>query len=184
MRGMAMDTAPKKGMSIEVEIKKGGTEGSPEEAAVMGEAKKLDAVVDESYRAAAPEGEYSLGGLNSLVDSLNTVLGLFGGGDYPRFSEGTGSFPAPFVKALSMVNAAADAAGLDEMVIDMGGLVDDRSLKMAGGKLRALAGNAAFKRFLKSERPEPGAAPAPAPAPEVGRAPMSGDDDMMMSRLG
>jgi hypothetical protein len=88
-----------------------------------------------------------------------------------------------------MVSEAAKAAGLDDMTIDFASITDDKTLKMAAGKLRALASNTSFKRFLRSERPEPmEAPPAPAPggAPPAMAMEMGGpsEDELMMSRLG
>jgi len=175
-----------KSMSVEVEIEKGPME--PEEEELMGKAKELDDMEEEAYGAVAPQGDFSAGGLNALVDGLNTVLPMFGIPDYERFSEGMTTLPPKFVKLLTMVNEAVSAAGMDDMVIDLATITDDKGLKMAAGKLRSLAGKADFKRFLRSERPEAPTAPAPGGMPE---APMAApaaamgmsEEDLMMSRL-
>lgn len=190
-RGIPMEMGAKGGpkkMSVEVEIEKNG-EMEPEEEAMMGKARELDEMEDEAYGQVAPTGDFSVGGLNVLVDGLNAVLPLFGLPDYERFAEGTDMLPPAFVKQLTMVMEAAKGAGLDDMVIDLGTITDDKGLKMAAGKLRALAANTSFKRFLRSERPEAPMAPAPGGKPE---APMAmeaegsgmGEDELMMSRLG
>lgn len=176
-----------KKMSVEVEIEKGPME--PEEEEAMGSARKMDEMEEEAYGAASPQGEYSVGGLNALVDGINAVLPLFGLPDYERFSEGSTTLPPKFIKLLTMVNEAAMGAGLDDMTFSIADIVDDRSLKMAAGKLRALAGNTSFKRFLRSERPEAPMAPAPGGAPEepmMAMAPAGGmgEEELMMSRLG
>lgn len=197
-RGIPMEMGAKSGppsgkqemgkkMSVEVEIEKGPM--SPEEEDLMGKAKELDDVEEEAYGRAAPTGSYSVGGLNALVDGLNSVLPLFGLPDYERFAEATDTLPPAFVKQLTMVMEAAKAAGLDDMVFDLMSIVDDRSLKMAAGKLRALAGNTSFKRFLRSERPEAPMAPAPGGKPEAPMAMQAegqgmSEDELMMSRLG
>lgn len=168
-----------KTMSVAIEVE------GPEEEALMGKARQLDDIEEEAYGAAAPQGDFSVGGLNALVDGINAVLPQFGLPDYERFAEGMTSLPPKFVKLLTMVNEAAAAAGLDDMTIDLSTVTDDKSLKMAAGKLRTLAGNSSFKRFLRSERPAPPEkemAPAPGGAP----APMASgpsEDDLMMSRL-
>jgi len=187
---MGAKGGPKK-MSVEVEIEKEPMSPSamePEEEAVMGKAREMDDMEDAAYGAAAPTGDFSVGGLNALVDGLNAALPLFGMPDYPRFSEGVTTLPPKFVKQLTMVNEAASAAGLDDMTIDMATITDDRSLKMAAGKLRALAGKTEFKRFLRSERPEGPTAPliggeAAPPAPPQGATGGMGEEDIMMSRL-
>ena len=185
-KGMEEKDVGKK-MSVEIEVEKGPME--PEEEALMGAAKEMDDMEEEAYGAAAPQGDFSAGGLNALVDGLNAVLPLFDMPDYERFSEGMTTLPPKFMKQLTMVNEAATAAGLDDMTIDFAAITDDKSLKMAAGKLRALAGNTSFKRFLRSERPEPMTAPeAPAPggAPPAMALEMGGpsEDELMMSRLG
>lgn len=183
---MMEDSMPSKGMKVELEIEKGPM--MPEEEALMGAARGMDAAEEEAYGATAPTGDFSVGGLNALVDALNTVLPMFEMKDYPRFSEAVDTFPGEFVKQLTMVMEAATAAGLDDMVIDFTTMTDDKALKMAAGKLRSLAGNTSFKRYLRSERPEPMTAPeAPAPggAPPAMAMEMGGpsEDELMMSRL-
>jgi hypothetical protein len=171
-----------KTMSVEIEVE------GPEEEALMGKARQMDDIEEEAYGAAAPQGDFSVGGLNALVDGINAVLPAFGLPDYERFAEGMTSLPPKFVKLLTMVNAAAAAAGLDDMTIDLATVTDDKSLKMAAGKLRALSGNSSFKRFLRSERPEKPTAP---PMDAMSEAPMAppapamsmSEDDLMMSRL-
>jgi hypothetical protein len=193
-RGIPMEMgakgAPKK-MSVEVEIEKNGGEMEDEpmggaEGKILEMGREMDDTEEEAYGMAAPTGDFSVGGLNALVDGLNSVLPLFELPDYERFGDAVDTFPPKFVKQLTMVNEAANAAGLDDMVIDFSTLTDDRSLKMAAGKLRSLAGNTSFKRFLRSERPEamPPEAPAPGGAPPP-MAPPKGpsEDELMMSRL-
>ena len=187
---MGAKGGPKK-MSVEVEIEKEPMdmgEMEPEEEMLMGKAREMDDMEEESYGAVAPQGDFSAGGLNALVDGINAVLPMFGMPDYPRFSEGMTTLPPKFVKQLTMVNEAASAAGLDDMTIDMATITDDRSLKMAAGKLRALAGKTEFKRFLRSERPEGPTAPPIGgaempPAPPQGMMGGMGEEDIMMSRL-
>ena len=169
-----------KTMSVEIEVE------GPEEEALMGKARQLDEMEDEAYGAAAPQGDFSVGGLNALVDGINAVLPQFGLPDYERFAEGMTALPPKFVKLLTMVNEAAAAAGLDDMTIDLATVTDDKSLKMAAGKLRTLAGNASFKRFLRSERPAPPEkemAPPPGGAPPAPMASGPSEDELMMSRL-
>lgn len=197
-RGIPMEMGAKSGpmggkkemgkkMSVEVEIEKGPME--PEEEAMMGKARELDEMEDEAYGQVAPTGDFSVGGLNALVDGLNSVLPLFGLPDYERFAEAVDTLPSGFVKQLTMVMEAAKGAGLDDMMIDLGTITDDKGLKMAAGKLRALAANTSFKRFLRSERPEAPEAPAPGGMPEAPMAMQAeeigmGEDELMMSRLG
>jgi len=180
MKGMDKEEIGKT-MSVAIEVE------GPEEEALMGKARQLDEIEEEAYGASAPKGDFSVGGLNALVDGINAVLPQFGLPDYERFAEGMTALPPKFVKLLTMVNEAAAAAGLDDMTIDLATVTDDKSLKMAAGKLRTLAGNVSFKRFLRSERPAPPEkemAPPPGGAPPAPMASGPGEDELMMSRLG
>lgn len=188
-RGMGAKGGPKK-MSIAVEIEKGGDktpmEGSGTEVQVMKLGRQMDETEEAAFGMAAPSGDYSLGGLNALVDGLNALLPMFGVPDYERFAEPVEVLPSKFVKQLTMVNEAAAAAGLDDMTLDLSTMTDDKSLKMAAGKLRALAGNTSFKRFLRSERPEPAEKemqepPVSAPPPAPGGP---SEDEVLMGRMG
>lgn len=186
---MGAKGGPKK-MSIAVEIEKGGDktpmEGSGTEVQVMKLGRQMDETEEAAFGMAAPSGDYSLGGLNALVDGLNALLPMFGVPDYERFAEPVEVLPSKFVKQLTMVNEAAAAAGLDDMTLDLSTMTDDKSLKMAAGKLRALAGNTSFKRFLRSERPEPAEKemqepPVSAPPPAPGGP---SEDEVLMGRMG
>lgn len=189
-RGIPMGAkAPPKKMMMggEGEMENETEYESGPEATIIMMGKEMDDAEEEAYGAAAPQGDFSAAGLNVLVDGLNAVLPLFEIPDYERFTDGATTLPPKFVKLLNMVNDAAKSAGLDDMAIDVSSITDDRSLKMAAGKLRALAGNTSFKRFLRSERPG-GPAPKAEEAPAMGGAPApmsgAGEDELMMSRLG
>ena len=105
---------------------------------------------DELIEAEAmmlPEGKFSAGALNRLVNELNGVLELFGE-SYPEFEEDITIFPQEFVQSLNMVGAAAVDAGVDfEIVFE--DIADDRDLAMLAGQLRTLAKDRAFQRFLQ-----------------------------------
>jgi len=190
-RGIPMEMGAKgapmmKGMEEEDMMEGESAEMDGPEAAIVMIGKKMDDAEEEGYSMSGPDvSGATVGGLNALVDGINAVLPMFEVPDYERFTDGVTTLPGKFVKLLTMVNSAAQAAGLDDMVVDIASISDDRSLKMAAGKLRALAGNTSFKRFLRSERPAPvekEMAPAPGGAP----APMASgpsEDELMMSRL-
>ena len=105
---------------------------------------------DELIEAEAmmlPEGKFSAGALNRLVNELNGVLELFGE-SYPEFEEDITIFPQEFVQSLNMVGAAAADAGVEfEIVFE--DIADDRDLAMLAGQLRTLAKDRAFQRFLQ-----------------------------------
>lgn len=149
--------------------------------------KESSDMKEKAYETAAPSGTYTVMGLNSLVDALNTVLPMFGIPDYAKFTETVPTLPGQFVKMLTMVNDAATQAGVDEAVIDLSTIVDDKALKMAAGKLMTLAANTAFKQFLRSSKPtmpeEEEDDKEEEMAPKSSEAPGMGADDMMMSRM-
>ena len=191
-RGIPMGAkAPPKMMEEEDDMMEGEGEESAElegpEATIVMIGKKMDDAEEEGYSMSGPDvSGATVGGLNALVDGINAVLPMFEMPDYERFTDGVTTLPGKFVKLLTMVNSAAQAAGLDDMVVDIASISDDRSLKMAAGKLRALGGNTSFKRFLRSERPAPAAKEPMAPAPGGAPAPMASgpsEDELMMSRL-
>lgn len=185
MRGIPMGkNMPKVEMEVSIE------EGSPEEG-LMKIGKAMDDSEEGVYTMASPDtSAVSTAGLNAIVDALNAVLPLFDVKEpYPKFSGAVGSLPPAFMKQLTMVSEAATGAGLDEMELDFSKIVDDRGAKMAAGLLRALAGSQAFKRFLRSERPDGGGTPRrPAPMeaplmkpPALGMMSSTADDEEMMT---
>jgi len=108
------------------------------------EAMELDAMEDESMQV---QGEYSERMLNRTVDSLNRVLKIFRAPEYPKFESGSEILPPEFVKQLTMVNAAATDAMIDDKQFDPKP-TNDADLRDIAGKLDALAGDRAFKAFL------------------------------------
>lgn len=156
---------------------------------IMRLGKESNDMKEKAYETAAPSGTYTVMGLNSLVDALNTVLPMFGIPDYAKFTETMPSLPGQFVKMLTMVNDAATQAGVDEAVIEIGGLVDDKSLKMAAGKLMTLAANTAFKQFLRSSKPtmpepeEEGMTPETKMKHEKTEGPGMNAEEYMMGRM-
>lgn len=152
------------------------------EQALLGQAKELDVAEDIATNRVTSQGTFTSAGLNALVDAMNTVLPLFGLPEYPRFEAEATAIPTEFAKLITMVSEAAKAAGLEEFAIELTEFKDDKSLKMAAGKLKSLAKKSEFKRFLKSERPTPAqtAAPVEEIAPIV---PSPNEDEIMMSRV-
>ena len=49
----------------------------PQEEALMSRAREADAARETAFEEMAPSGDYPVGDLNALVDSLNGVLPLF-----------------------------------------------------------------------------------------------------------
>ena len=115
---------------------------------------ELGATMDENKTAEVepltPSGDYSRRALNTLVDALNELLPMFNLPDYPEFDEGfVGPLPEEFVTQLTMIEAAAEAAGLDSFPMDEA--VDDRGLEMIAGRLKVLARDKTFAKFVEEE---------------------------------
>ena len=134
-------------------------------------AQEADQAKERAFDSMAPEGKFSAPDLNSLVDSLNTVLEHFGRPPYPAFKEGIdGVLPTDFAKNLAMVSEAAKSAGLERLAWDVSELETDGDLESVQARLDVLAQNQPFITWLKTDTApaqEPEVAEAPAPAPEV-----------------
>ena len=108
----------------------------------------MDENITEEAVTLAPEGRYSVNGLNSLVDALNEVLPLFQLPEYDAFGEEiSGPLPEDFVRQILMVGTAAEAAGLE--ALDLTDVVDDRGLEILAGRLKTYARDRGFQQFLK-----------------------------------
>lgn len=154
------------------------------EGMAMGMAGEVDAARENAAMARAPEGDFSLTRLNALVDAFNDVAELFPDMPmYPSFSEETDIFPSEFVTAIDAVNAAATDAMLDEMVIDVMAIADDKDLAKAAGQLKSLAKNKDFQRFLKQEYTSPDVVEEEMVEPVAAEEGVEAADDLFMSRM-
>lgn len=134
----------------------GIAESFPEEQQLMAKAQEADDAQEEAFAAAAPIGNFSKGALNSLVDSLNKVMPLFGVEDtYATFTEDIeGALPTEFVRYLMMTTAAATDANLARLAIDLEGIDTDEDLMKAAGQLEVLAETDAFRTFMAQQDTE------------------------------
>tara|TARA_R110000824_G_scaffold62094_5_gene164658 strand:- start:22122 stop:22619 length:498 start_codon:yes stop_codon:yes gene_type:complete len=154
------------------------------EGMAMGMAGEVDAARENTAMARAPEGDFSLGRLNTLVDAFNDVAELFPDMPmYPSFSEEVDMFPAEFVTAIDAVNAAATDAMMDDMVIEVMDITDDQDLARAAGQLKALAKDKDFQRFLKQEYTSPDVVEEEMVAPAAPEEGGEVADDLFMSRM-
>ena len=165
---------------------------TPKEQELLDRATEADTVQAEAEAANVPEGKFSVVDLNSLVDSLNSVLEHFGRPPYPQFTEDIdGPLPADFVKALVMVSDAANASGLERLSWDVFELETDGDLESVQARLDVLSENQPFITWLRTDtsaapRPAPEGPPAEAaPTPEAAPpAPPAPDADaLMMARV-
>ena len=157
----------------------------PEEEQLMGMMDQERMEMDSALAAQAPDGDFSVDGLNRLVEALNGVLPMFDVEDYPTFDDAIdGALPIEFVKQLKMVLAAAADSGLEEMQVDLSAIQDDQDLMMLAGRLDALSQDVGFKRFLMSSVPETEAEPAAEAAPiPAAMEPEMDAEAMMLSRV-
>ena len=151
---------------------------------------QADAAEEQAFSAAAPTGDFSVEGLNALVDALNEVLPAFGTeGDYPVFAEDVDRLPSDFVKMLTMVSQAVKEAGVTDLDFSLDEITDDTDLIRVAGRLRNIAENPEFARFLRAPVGGGPSAAAPtkppaAPAPPT-QPPMSEEqtDGLFASRV-
>lgn len=134
----------------------GLTESFPEEQQLMAKAQEADEAQEDAFAAAAPIGDFTKGPLNSLVDSLNKVMPLFGVEDtYDAFTEDIeGALPTEFVRYLMMTTAAATDANLERLAIDLEEIDTDADLMKAAGQLEVLAENDSFRTFMAQQDTE------------------------------
>jgi hypothetical protein len=141
----------------------------PAELEVLAAADEVDQETDRVFEAAAPEGSYSLDGLNDLVESLNELLPLFEAPEpYPTFTQPIdGPLPQEFVRQLMMVSQSAADAGMERLAPDISKMTDDAGLDKAARQMDTLVDNQNFITFLKSNQtalgPETPAGPAASP---------------------
>ena len=133
---------------------------SPEDGPMAETLNEAEMTDEMNYEAMSPEGSFTMNSMNALVKATNKLLPVFGQDpDYPTFSEDVSKFPAEFKRILAMFSAASkDAADNDaietDLVISLDDITDDRSLKLASGRIDALARSKDFKRFLKEPMPQ------------------------------
>lgn len=113
-------------------------------------ADKIDARMAAATQASTPVVTASPQVLNLLVRAFNDMAPLFGAPPYPEFTAPLQGEPLPvdFVKALSMVQLAAQQADVPVPDLDV---KDEGDIKVLAGELAALAKDRDFVRFLKSK---------------------------------
>ena len=165
-----------------------GPMGLPEEADLLGRAQKADESREQALQAGAPVGQFTVSGLNEVVDALNQVLPLFGTEEpYPAFTEDIdGPLPAEFVGSLEMVSQAATDSGLERLSFSVMELEDEAAFESIAAKITTLAGNQSFKSWLMQDSKEEEAAPEAPPEPEAApapEAPQENPENLFASRI-
>lgn len=114
-------------------------------------AKDYEDEMDVAFTEEAPKGKFSKPVMNELVTAFRDVQRLMGfdGEDlYPMFSEQTVTeFPPEFVRGLAMLAKAAEDYGKPGM-IDLSGIMDNAGVATLAAKVRALADDPEFAKFL------------------------------------
>jgi len=121
-------------------------------------AKDYEGEMDTAFTEEAPKGKFSKAVLNELVTAYRDVQRLMGFEDadlYPMFEQPTVTeFPPEFVRGLAMLAKAAEDYGKPGM-IDLTGIKDNAGVATLAAKVRALADDPEFEKFLTTE-PEGG----------------------------
>ena len=111
------------------------------------QAKAADGLADQALVENAPSGKFSKEALGTLLQSLNSILAMFGAEPLDMIDgDLEGPIPPPVFKALLMINAALQDGGMGEM--DLSKATDDKGLKMIAGRLNALVKDKAFMAFI------------------------------------
>lgn len=115
-------------------------------------AKNYEDEMDQAFKENAPKGKFSKPVMNALVTAYRDVQRLMGfaGEDlYPLFSEQVVTeFPAEFVRGLAMLAKAAEDYGT--VGIDLSNIKDNAGVALLTSKVRALADDPEFAKFLRS----------------------------------
>lgn len=115
-------------------------------------AKEYEEEMDATFSEQAPKGKFGKSVLNELVTAFRDVQRLMGfeGEDlYPMFESDQTAFPPEFVRGLAMLAKAAEDFGQPGM-IDLSGIRDNSGVATLAAKVRALADDPEFEKFLKS----------------------------------
>ena len=123
-------------------------------------AKDYEEEMDSAFVEGAPKGKFTKPVMNELVNAFREVQKLMGftGEDlYPMFSEQTVTeFPPEFVRGLAMLAKAAEDYGQPGM-ISLEGIRDNAGVATLAAKVRALAEDPEFEKFLgEDSTPEGG----------------------------
>lgn len=108
---------------------------------------------DAVIGAESPVGQFTAAGFKPLIRNLNELLPLFDAEPYPEITEDLEVWPEDLTRVVMMVETAvSDAIGAQEVdadkAIQMEGVASDRDLKVLASKIRTLARDKNFKRFL------------------------------------
>jgi hypothetical protein len=154
-------------------------------------ADRADSARADVIESVTPEGDFSVDGINDVIDEINAVLPKFGMEPIEAVSTSDGMLPTEVTQALMMVAQAAQDARIMDLTEDLDALADDQDLLILAGKLKSLAGSSDFDRFLATEAPRIAESAAPEEAldePLPAAPPTSGgglpsDDELFAARI-
>jgi hypothetical protein len=117
-------------------------------------AKDYEEEMDSAFVEGAPKGKFTKPVMNELVNAFREVQKLMGfeGEDlYPMFEDAVVTeFPPEFVRGLAMLAKAAEDYGQPGM-IDLSGIKDNAGVANLAAKVRALADDPEFEKFLSED---------------------------------
>lgn len=121
-------------------------------------AKDYEEEMDSAFMEGAPKGKFTKPVINELVTAFRDVQKLMGfeGEDlYPMFEDAVVTeFPPEFVRGLAMLAKAAEDYGQPGM-IDLSGIKDNAGVANLAAKVRALADDPEFEKFLSEDATSP-----------------------------
>lgn len=121
-------------------------------------AKDYESEMDSAFMEGAPKGKFTKPVINELVTAFRDVQKLMGfeGEDlYPMFEDAVVTeFPPEFVRGLAMLAKAAEDYGQPGM-IDLSGIKDNAGVANLAAKVRALADDPEFEKFLSEDATSP-----------------------------
>jgi len=115
-------------------------------------AEEYEEEMDTAFTEQAPKGKFGKSVLNELVTAFRDVqriMGFEGEDLYPMFESDQTEFPPEFVRGLAMLAKAAEDYGQPGM-IDLTGIRDNSGVATLAAKVRALADDPEFEKFLMS----------------------------------
>ena len=123
-----------------------------DEATELGNDENLErqGVVDEN----TPEGMFSEGAMNSLIEKVNEVMGLFNEEGCPTVEGDQEKFSSELVAKLMMISESANDALVD-FDINLQEIKDDRDVEMLTGEVALIAQDKDYQRHLLGDSKTP-----------------------------
>ena len=101
-----------------------------------------------------PEGMFSEGAMNSLIEKVNEVMGLFNEEGCPTVEGDQEKFSSELVAKLMMISESANDALVD-FDINLQEIKDDRDVEMLTGEVALIAQDKDYQRHLLGDSKTP-----------------------------